>query len=235
MPRHRRRFEKLHQTLKDTNYQATTGPAGEYLNYLKGVNHLTVPRKPSADVLKIFNVGVIPFGEEPDTTAGAINALQTTMTVEAQSILNAAGSIAPDAIFGIERDLKHKTRIENAFYAAKAIITVVATSVLSAPKTQSQSSITKRNYKRYLSRSGGVPYGRNTNTVGATTEGGAPVTPLLPDVTEEQVRKTIADALKGKVIGSYTVTALNFIPEEFDECREFDKAQPTTIPQIPNG
>lgn len=235
MPRNHRRFGKLHQTLKDTNYQATTGPAGEYLNYLKGVNHLTVPRKPPAESLKLFNVGVIPFEDEPDMTSGAINALQATMSVEAQSILNVASSIAPDSMFGIERDLKNKTRVENAFYAAKAIITVIATSVLSAPKTQSQSGITKRNYKRYLSRSGGVPYGRNTHTVGATTEGGQAVTPSLTEVSEEQVRKTITDALKGQVVGSYTIKTLNFIPEEFDEGRLFEAKQPTTIPQIPSG
>ena len=224
MPRSRHRFSKLHQTLKETNYTATSGAAGEYFNYLKGTNKLTVPRKPAGKYLEIFNVGVLPFGDEPDGGT-AVNAYQATMTVQADNIR--ALFSATDAAYGIERDLT-KTKLEPDFYAAKAEIRVVTTADLSGAKIQHQSQITKRSYKSFNVRAGGVPYGRTTSVAGATTEGGQPATPTIQDVTEEQVRTALLTALKGATGGQYTCTDVSFIPEVFEESRSFDRVKPTS-------
>ncbi|QLE41685.1 hypothetical protein FD723_15515 [Nostoc sp. C052] len=227
MPRKKQRFGKLHQTLKETNYSATSGAAGEYLNYLKGTNKLTVDRKPDAKFLKIFNVGVTPFGEEPNTGSGAITAIQASITVQGDNI-KSLFSAATDAAFGIERDFT-KMLIDASFYAAECVITVVPTASLTQAKTQKQSKITKRNYKSYAGvRSGSVPYGRTTTVPDAQTEGGTATTPTLATVSEEDVRKSLMDVLKkGTVGGQYTVLGLHFIPEEFVEVRSFDRAKPT--------
>lgn len=227
MPRKKQRFGKLHQTLKETNYSATSGAAGEFLNYLKGSNKLVVARKPDAKFLKIFNVGVTPFGEEPNTGSGAITAMQASMTVQGDNI-KSLFSAATDAAFGIERDFA-KMLIEPAFYAAECIFTVVPTASLTQAKVQKASGITKRNYKTYAGvRSGSVPYGRTTTVPDAHTEGGTPTTPTLATVTEEDVRKSLMDVLKkGTVGGQFTILGLHFIPEEFVEIRSFDRGKPT--------
>ena len=228
MSRKKVRFGKLHQTLKDTNYSATSGAAGEYLNYLKGTNKLTVARKPDAKFLKVFNVGVTPFGEEPNTGTNAITAVQASITVQGDNI-KALFSSASDAAFGIERDLK-KCLIDERFYAALCQITVVPTASLSQAKTSKTSQITKKAYKAFAGiRSGSVPYGRTTTVPDAQTEGGTPTTPTLATVSEEDVRKSLTDVLKkGTVGGQYTVFGLHFVPEEFVSPRSFDRAKPAT-------
>lgn len=237
MPRKKQRFGKLHQSLKDSGYTATSGPAGEYLNFLKGTNKLVVPRKPTAQYLKIFNVGVTPFGEEPNTGTNAITALQTGITVQADIIRALFNAVAPDAAFGIERDLA-KTIIDPTFYAAECIITILPSASLTAAKTQATSAITKRAYKKYAGvRSGSVPYGRTTTAPEAQTEGGTPTTPTLATVSEEDVRKSLMNDLKkGTVGGSYNILTLHFIPEEFVEARSFDRAKSSGAPtSLPTG
>ncbi len=230
--RHKQRFGRLHATLKATGYSATNGPAGEYLNYLKGTNKLTVPRKPAANLLKTFNVGVIPFGQEPDNASGAKNAYETSITVQADNIKTLFVALAPDTLFGIERDLT-KCEISEIFYAAQCHISVVPTNSLTGGKQPATSNITKQAYKKYPGiRSGSIPYGRTTNAPAAQTEGGTPVaTPTIATESEEDSRLSISNALKkGVAQGEYTVYALRFIPEEFVEPRSFSKTRPTDAP-----
>ncbi|MEH2283346.1 MAG: hypothetical protein V7K90_18775 [Nostoc sp.] len=235
MPRKRQRFGKLHQTLKDTGYAASTGPAGEYLKFLQGTNKLLVPRKPTVGYLKSFSVGVTPFGEEPNTGTSAITALQTNITVQADIIRGFFNAVAADALFGIERDLA-KTNIDDRFYSAECQITVVPVASLTGAKSPHTSTITKRAYKSFPGvRSGSIPYGRTTTAPAAETEGGTPTTPTLATVSEEDVRKSLELALKkGTVASSYSIMGLHFIPEEFVEPRSFDKKKvdnaPTTLP-----
>jgi|GEM_PF-3463435 len=236
MPRKRNRFGKLHQSLKQSGYTATSGPAGEYLNYLKGVNKLVVPRKPTGQYLKLFSVGVTPFGEEPNTGT-ANTALQANMTVQAD-LIKALFTTATDASFGIERDLT-KTQIDLTFYAAECQITVVPTAAAGATKVAAISTITKQSYKKYPGiRSGSIPYGRTTTAPAAQTEGSTPTTPTLATVAEEDVRKSLMLSLAKKTIGgSYQIFGLHFIPEEFVEGRSFDnkKAATGTPTSLPTG
>jgi hypothetical protein len=232
MPRKKKRFGKLHQALKDTGYAAGSGPAGNYLKFLQGTNKLVIPRKAGADFLKTFNVGVTPFGEEPNTGSAAITAREASITIQADNI-KSLFQTATDAAFGIVRDLT-QSLIDPSFYAAEAIITVVpSASVASgATKTSHTSAITLRPYKSYPGvRSGSVPYGRTTTAPQAETEGGTPTTPTLATVSEEDVRLSIAQLLKkGTSGGTYQVLSLGFVPEEFVVNRSFSKAKKSDAP-----
>ncbi len=210
MAKKHRRFGRLHQTLKDTGYAASSGPGGEYLKFLKGDNKLTVPRKPDAKYLVRFNVGVIPFGNDVSTAANAINAYQTSMTVQADNIRNAFNTTAPDALFGISRDLTKAQEI-NGFYAATARITVYPTS--QTTKDQKTSSITKRAYKAFKTRTGSVPYGRSLSVLDAS---GAAITDLNK-ANEEDSRTTILNKLAGQTAGNFKCTGVSFTPETHPE------------------
>lgn len=128
------RFGKLHQALKDNGYQSTSGRAGEYLKFLQGTNKLVVARKPDSSYLKRFNIGVVPFGLEVSTKQNAVNMRQAAMTVMANVVRASINDLAPDTLFGLERDLT-KTKEQIGFYAATATITIVATSGTKQPKT----------------------------------------------------------------------------------------------------
>ncbi|WP_375511420.1 hypothetical protein [uncultured Nostoc sp.] len=221
MAKKHKRFGALHKTLKDTNYSATSGAAGEYLNFLKGTNKLVVARKPDAKFLIRFNVGVIPFDIEPSSASGAINAYQGTMTVVADNIRGLFNTTLTDGLLGIERDLTKTKQITN-FYPALAHITVIPTA---ATKTQKTSGITKRSYKAYPSRSGGVPYGRTTTSV--KDESGATITDIAKE-TEEDSRKAIMIAVKGKEVTGFKCIGVSFTPELHPEDGFFDVAKPTT-------
>lgn len=223
MAKKHRRFGRLHQTLKDTGYAAATGPGGEYLKYLKGENKLVIARKPDSKYLTRFNVGVIPFGNDVSTAATAINAYQTTMTIQADNIRNTFNTVAPDTLFGISRDLTKAQQI-NGFYAATARITVYPTSQTTKdPKT---SGITKRAYKAYKTRTGSVPYGRSLAVVDSA---GAAITDLNK-ANEEDSRTTILNKLAGQVGGSFKCTGVSFTPETHPEIGFFGHSKSTNAP-----
>src|SRR6476620_10709847 len=127
MAKRRHRFSALHRDLKASNYTATSGRAGEYFNYLKGTNKLTIARKLDGKYLRRFNVGVVPFGIEYNSTANAINSHQGTITVVADNILTTILTKVTgvtEGLFGIERDLT-KTKEETGFYPALCKVFVV--------------------------------------------------------------------------------------------------------------
>ncbi|MEH2197808.1 hypothetical protein [Nostoc sp.] len=220
MAKKHKRFGALHKTLKDTNYSATSGAAGEYLNFLKGTNKLVVARRPDSKYLVRFNVGVIPFDVEPDSTAGVINAYQGTMTILANNILTKLVTLLPDGLLGIERDLT-KTKEVAGFYPALAHIAVVSTS---AAKSQKTSGITKRAYKALPVRNGGVPYGRTITTV--KDPKGAAITDISKE-TEEDSRAAIMTAVKGKFVETLKCIGVSFTPELHPESGFFGVAKPT--------
>ena len=221
MAKKQKRFGALHATLKATNYSATSGAAGEYLNYLKGTNKLVVARKLDSKYLVRFNVGVIPFDIEPSTASGAINAYQGTMTVVANNILSKFNGSASDGLLGIERDLT-KTKEMPGFYPALAHITVVPSAT--TDKAAKTSGITKRTYKAYPTRTGGVPYGRTTTTV--KDPNGAAITDISKE-TEEDSRGYIMTALKGITANSFKCIGVSFTPELHPEAGFFGVTKPT--------
>ena len=223
------RFGKLHQALKDSGYTATTGRAGEYLNFLKGTNKLVVARKADSTYLKRFNVGVVPFGLEIKTAKDAVNSRQGSMTVLANVVLKSISTIAPDTLFGLERDLT-KTEAHIGFYNATATISIVATSATKKSKT---SGITKKDYKSYNARTGSVPYGRVLSP-NIKDDSGAVVTDIFK-VTEEDVRTSIMQSIKGKNTADYKVLGVTFHPEVYPETGLINTAldtknAPTTLP-----
>lgn len=230
MAKKHRRFGALHKTLKDTNYSATSGAAGEYLNYLKGVNKLVVARKPGAAYLKRFNVGVIPFDVEPASASGSINAYQGAMTVLSDNILTKFNGTLTDALLGIQRDLTQTKEIAG-FYPALAHIAVIPSSVTA--KSPATSNITKRSYKSYPTRTGGVPYGRTITGVKDPT--GAAITDITKE-TEEDSRTAIMTAVKGVTAGGYKCVGVSFTPETHPESGYFGVVKPTgtgTVTDIP--
>ncbi|MEH2161607.1 MAG: hypothetical protein V7K38_11280 [Nostoc sp.] len=221
MAKKHKRFGALHKTLKDTNYSATSGAAGEYLKYLQGTNKLVVARKLDSKYLVRFNVGVIPFDIEPSSTSGAINAYQGTITVVANNILTKFAATATDALLGIERDLT-KTKEQAGFYPALAHIAVIPSTT--TDKTAKTSGITKRAYKAYPTRTGGVPYGRTTTTV--KDPSGAAITDVTKE-TEEDSRGYIMTALKGITANNFKCIGVSFTPELHPEAGFFGVAKPT--------
>ena len=221
MAKKHRRFGALHKTLKDTNYSATGGAAGEYLNYLKGTNKLVVARKPDAKYLVRFNVGVIPFDIEPKSGTGVINACQGAMTVLGNNIAAKFNATLTDGLLGIERDLT-KTKEVAGFYPALAHIATIPSNATT--KDSKTSGITKRAYKAYPTRTGGVPYGRTTTTV--TDDSGASISDINKE-TEEDSRKAIMTAVKGITAGSYKCIGVSFTPELHPEAGFFGVAKPT--------
>jgi len=228
MAKKHNRFGKLHQALKDNGYQSTTGRAGEYLNYLKGTNKLLVPRKADSSYLKRFNIGVVPFGLELSTKQNAVNMRQAAMTVMGNVVQSSISTLAPDTLFGLERDLT-KTTALIGFYSATATITIVATSATKQAKT---STITKQSYKAFNSRRGSIPYGRVLSP-NIKDDSGAAVTSLT-NVTEEDVRGSIMETIKGKNTDQFKVLGVTFHPEVYPEAGLIDTAidpkAPTTLP-----
>ena len=226
MAKKHRRFGALHKALKDTGYKATDGPAGEYLKFLQGQNKITVARKPDSKYLVRFNVGVIPFDIEVPTGANDIKAYQGTTTVQANNILKVVTGLT-DAMLGLERDLT-KTREVAGFYPALAHVTVAATGQTKSPKT---SGITKRSYKTINTRTGGLPYGRTKTSV-KDPQGNA-ITDISNE-TEEDSRKAIMEAIKGKTFGNWICRGVTFTPELHPEAGFFGKSlandAPTDIP-----
>lgn len=224
MAKKHRRFGALHKTLKDTNYTATSGAAGEYLNYLKGTNKLVVARKPDSKYLLRFNVGIIPFDIEPKTGAGVVNAYQGTVTVMGNNIAALFNATLTDAMLGIERDLT-KTKEVAGFYPALAHIATIPANVTT--KDSKTSGITKRAYKAFPTRTGGVPYGRTTTSV--TDDAGATITDISKE-TEEDSKKAIMNAVKGITAGNHKCIGVSFTPELHPEDGFFGKSKPTGVP-----
>lgn len=221
MAKKHRRFGALHKTLKDTNFSATSGAAGEYLNYLKGTNKLVIARKPDPKFLVRFNVGIIPFDIEPSTVTSAINAYQGTMTVVGENIRALFNATLSDGLLGIERDLT-KTKEIPGFYPALAHITVIPADTTT--KTAKTSGITKRAYKAFPTRSGGVPYGRTI--IGTHDPAGVSITDISKE-TEEDSKIAIMTVVKGKTAGGFKCIGVSFTPELHPEAGFFGVVAPT--------
>ena len=236
--RRRRRFGRLHELLVGNGYKATDGDAGNYLKFLQGTNKIVVKRKPTGGYLKTFNVGVPPFNEELSTGSNVNTAVETSMSVQADLIRALFNTVAPDAAYGIERDLT-KCIQDPAFYSAECVVSIVPTASLSQPKVPQTSGILQKTYKVYPGiRSGSIPYGRTTTVPAAETEGGAPVTtPVITQIAEEDVRKSLLNALaKGTVAGDYQIYSVHFVPEQFILGRSFGKKKSANAPNaLPTG
>lgn len=221
MAKKHRRFGALHKSLKDSGFTATSGPTGEYFNYLKGTNKIVVARRPSSAYLQRFNVGVTPFDIDVPTGANVITAYQGLMTVQGNNILKAVTDLT-DAVMGIQRDLT-QTKEVAGFYPALAHITVAATGQ-TATKGNKTSGITKRAYTAINTRSGGVAYGRSTGVKDST---GAAITDLSK-CSEEDSRAFIMETAKGKTYGNWIVKGISFSPETHPEAGIFGVALGTT-------
>jgi len=223
---HRGRFRKLHQALKDSGFAPSGGVALEYLNYLKGVNKLTITRKVDPSLKPIINCGVIPFNEPEtaSTTSTLSGGFETTWTLQAAAIQNAFTSQIPLALLGIEKDLA-KCQIHSGFYSAILHVTVRDKGTTTpTPKT---SQITKKAYKAYPTRSGGIPFGRS---VGIMLPNGSPST--VATSYEESAREYLLSKVKGQTGGTYLCVGAQVTPEEWMDKGVSGKVMPTTVPGL---
>jgi hypothetical protein len=207
---HRRRFAKLHQTLKDTGFAAATGAAGEYLNYLKGTNVLKITRKPKPALRKLLNVGVVPFNE-PDTattTSSMSGGYETTATAQGMSIQKVFDGIIPYSLLGIEIDLT-KCNTHSGFYSAELRVTIKQDSAAASEHT---SQITKRKYNSYPTRAGAIPFGR---AVGIPLPTNPASTSTKATAYEEASREFYLQKIKGAKAGGWTVVGAQVSPEEW--------------------
>lgn len=225
MPRSRGRFSRLNRELRASGASATSGRAGEYLNWLKGVNKINVTRRPSQAYMQRFNVGVIPFGVSPKTGASELNHVITSMTVQADAI-KATVTGATDAKLGIERDLT-KIREESGFYPAQAKVLLVGASAQTETET---SGITKQPYKTIKGRSGSIPYGRTTTGVVDAETGAAEAD--IGTVDELDIRNSLAREVfkKGTTVGSFKIKTVTFVSEEWKLEQLIGVVKPTNAP-----
>lgn len=220
------RFSKLHAALKATGYTATTGDAGEYFNYLKGVNKLKVARNPGGALLNRINGGVLPFGLTlAQGQANGVDGLQAIWTTQAAAIQVVTNALAPLTDYGLKTALTN-TSVNPNFYAAKAIVTLRPKAT--ATKSPKTSQITKRAYKAFNTRSGGIPFGR----VAGIMVGNPPTASTLADCTEETVAKSLVSKLKEKEAGTWVVVGVNATPEDFKSQSTSGQNIPTPLPSL---
>lgn len=203
--RKRDRFSRLKQSLKDAGGVTTAGtPIDDYLNFLKGVNNITMDRRPSSAAMARFSVGVIPFGLSPSTTPVRYLA---TMTNQAELIR--AQAVVSENSFGISKTL---TGVVPSPLFCPAYCKVFMTLLAEVPTSQSSKILVSNPaYKRLKGRSGSIPFGRTlTNVIDATT--GVAET-ALSDVEEEDVKRSLAAELKGKVGSTHKVKGVSFVSE----------------------
>ena len=192
MPRRTPRFARLNRLLKATNGTATSGEVFEYQKYLQGLNNIDVLRRPDGKYLQLLAVGVIPFGNYPNTGTG--RALKIGVTAQADAIRALFGTALADNDLGLERTEANIDENPGTFYPSLVKIAV-------APSAQTLdtklSGITKRNYKRMKSRSGSIPFGRSITTI-TDAQTGTPIT-TIPNVDEQDVKISLIAKIKGQI------------------------------------
>jgi hypothetical protein len=112
--------------------------------------------------------------------------------------------------FGIDKTLNNAVRREDLYKPAYCKIFMALTGAVSTPK---QSDILKSNpaYKRTIGRSGSIPFGRTLTGVGDAASGTAET--AVADVDEEDVKRSLALELKGKVGATRKVRSVSFVSE----------------------
>jgi len=200
--------------------------AGNYQQWAEGKTKKTIANKPTGALAQKFNVGVIPFEHDYNSTQGAINSHQVAMTQQAQAVLAATTGLT-DSLLGITRTLA-QTIILFGIYPAVANVKLQAAT--STSKLSRTSAITKNSYKTYATRTGGIPYGRSIDAAVVDSTGTAFTD--LAKVSEEDVRNAILQKAKGQTFGSYKVVGISFLPEIYPEVELSGVTPPTTVPGL---
>jgi hypothetical protein len=223
---HRRRFGKLHQTLKDTGFAPTGGVALEYLNYLKGANKLTIRRKTDKSLKPLVNCGVIPFNEPQSatTTTSKPGGFETTWSLQGAAIQAAFSTQISLALLGIENDLS-KCQVHSGFYSAILHVTVRDKGAAKVQDIESQ--ITKKKYNAYPTRSGGIPFGRS---IGIKLPDGT--TSTAATSYEEATREDLLSKVKGQIGGTYLCVGAQITPEEWVDKGVSGKALTGSVPGL---
>lgn len=223
MPRKRQRFSRLNAELKASLGTAAAGTrAADYLNFLKGVSRIRQPRRPNSASMARFGVGVIPFGITPVATPVAYLA---SMTNQAEQIRLLFTGAANENNYGI-KNKDPLTKPDPLFFPAQVKIFATVPGAASTPET-SRVLPNQGTYKSVKGRSGSVPFGRTVTGIGDAISGTAET--AIGDVDEEDVKRSLAAALKGAVGTGYKVKGISFVSEFWGVSKNNPGAKPSTL------
>lgn len=188
-----------------------------YTDYLKGNRTHTVNRKLPPEKLERKGGGVIPFGLSPAATPSAADYLRIAATLGALDLLSRFPSI-DYAKLGIETVL---TNVTGTVPAGKAFAPAVWIPTLGPAElsfSTGTSAFTGRSTRSPNTRSGSIPFGRNTGANINDAKTGTAVSSLA-DCDEEDMKTSIeniaaSDSASGLPGGDQYVTK-TFLPEEF--------------------
>lgn len=210
--RRKHRFNNLLETYRHAGGNGDTGSrVKDFGNWLTGKTHIKVERRPASTNMARLKCVVIPFGLEVEGDPGLDN-YATAFTGQAYAIWN---GLTHKPIFGLSpiteaATVKYVTA--NNFYPALArIFTVKDSSVTSTGKT-SAILPNQPQYKRFLGRSGSVPFGRATASEITDEKNGKATTPATE--TYDDAVTAIIKNCKGAQNGFF-VKGISFSPEIF--------------------
>ncbi|NEN90635.1 MAG: hypothetical protein F6K48_17655 [Okeania sp. SIO3H1] len=184
---------------------------------MKGNRKHSVPRKLSPEKQERKGGGVYPFGLSPAATPGPADRLKVTATVGALDLLSRFSSInyAKLGITTTLSDVTGTVPTGKAFAPALWIPTLGPAELVYSSGT---SAFTGRNTRSANTRSGSIPFGRNTGANINDAKTGDAVASIAA-CDEEDMRTSLenmaaADASGGLEGGDQYVTK-TFLPEEF--------------------
>lgn len=226
MPRKRSRFSRLDAELKASGGTAPVGTrAGDFLNFRKGINKITQPRRPGSEVLARFGVGVLPFGLTPAATTPVYYI--ASMTIQAEQIRAFFNTAASLNNYGIETRTTATQDATGIFYPAQVKVFITALNAVSTPEN-SKIIPSADQYRRFKGRSGSIPFGRTIT--GVTDAGTNAAETALGNVDEEDVKKSLASKLKGQTTTAYRVKGISFVSELWRIGASGPGAKPATLP-----
>lgn len=221
--RRRRRFSDLEKQFRESGGTAAPGSrlAG-YIDYKKGINKVEIrdTRKLTAAQRKRYGYAIVPFGLTVPATVTSGDRYAASITAYSNQYRKEAG--LTDNELGYQ-DIVGATIQSEIFFPALCRFFINFGTTLSPT-----SGIVKKEYKRKDGRTITVPFGRTMSDVTDATTGATEAT--LDDVDYQDVRTSLALALKGKVVGGTTnvITSVTFEPEVW-KVGKSDLASPTTV------
>lgn len=206
MPRRRNRFSQLEKQFRESGGQAAPGSklAG-YIDFKKGINHVTVSHKLTAAERKRYAFAILPFGRNIHDLAVAADRYQAPIT--AYSNTGRTALALSDAQCGYD-NVTATTNRGGHFYPAVIRPAILRTDIAAGTPN---SGITKKDYKRTYTKSYGIPFGRTISGVRDTVTGAAAAS--VGAVTEEEVKIALTEAINGAA--GVTVKSISYLPEEF--------------------
>lgn len=229
MPRKTKRFGKLIEKYRENGGGATgDGKMAKFGEWLTGKTKIDVKRRPSALLMKRGLCKIIPFGVTPEASVTPADYYLTAITGQARAIY--AGLGGDNTVFGLTICTTNNDSAgasdDGRFYPALARVTVAAGNATLQEET---SKVTGVKYKRILTRSGSIPFGRNVASETKDAKKGTAES-QIGNVDERDVAESILSTCK-KAYTNFTVKTITFVPEQFNPDTAVQLAD-TTVPNL---